>query len=235
MSLLKIPCILIAMVGLQITTTAPHPPALPEETLVSTRMEGIIKWRSGPAAVKLICWGAAISEALVIFASRTSHWKISQGILSVLAMSGTEEKVQTSPLFFLGTLLTGLGGLLRYRCYRELGILFTFEMSIRKNHRLVTSGPYSIVRHPGYSGVILCIVGIVIWHAGSGSWARESGLLQSIVGQVAAVTYLVLVSLITTGLLGRMAKEDETLSETFGKEWADWVERVPYRLIPGLY
>jgi protein-S-isoprenylcysteine O-methyltransferase Ste14 len=83
----------------------------------------------------------------------------------MLVFNGAAEKIQFSSLFLLGTFLTGLGGYIRYSCYRELGRLFTFEMSIRKDHKLVTSGPYSIVRHPGYTGAVLTVVGIICWHA----------------------------------------------------------------------
>jgi protein-S-isoprenylcysteine O-methyltransferase Ste14 len=67
-----------------------------------------------------------------------------------------------SPQFVCGFLLTVLGGYVRFRCYRELGHLFTFEMSIRKDHRLITIGPYSIVRHPGYAGVLFTMGGVVL-------------------------------------------------------------------------
>ncbi|KAG5716741.1 hypothetical protein E4T56_gene16188 [Termitomyces sp. T112] len=223
------------MIGLQVTTTAPHPPALPEEMLSTSKMELLVKQRSGPIIVQLICWTAAIGEATVILATNSPALKISQNILSVLAFDGTEEKIKVSPLFVLGTFLTALGGFIRYRCYRELGRLFTFEMSLRTEHKLVTTGPYSIVRHPGYLGVVLCVFGIMIWHAGSGSWARECGPLKTTLGQGIAMIYLILVTTITFGLLIRMYKEDEALSEAFSEEWADWVERVPHRLIPGLY
>jgi len=42
--------------------------------------------------------------------------------------------------------------------------MFTFEMSIRKNHKLITSGPYAIVRHPSYVGVILVASGLMLIH-----------------------------------------------------------------------
>jgi len=58
-----------------------------------------------------------------------------------------------------------LGGLIRLECYRQLGTMFTFEMSIRKDHMLVTSGPYGIVRHPGYTGILLVISGMLLLHA----------------------------------------------------------------------
>jgi len=43
--------------------------------------------------------------------------------------------------------------------------MFTFEMSIRKEHILVTSGPYGVVRHPGYTGALLAIGGMLLLHA----------------------------------------------------------------------
>lgn len=104
---------------------------------------------------------------MVILASHAPAFKVSRNILSALAIEGTENKLEISPLFVFGTFFTALGGFIRYFCYRELGRLFTFELSLRADHKLVTTGPYSVVRHPGYLGVILCISGVVIWHAGS--------------------------------------------------------------------
>lgn len=170
----------------------------------------------------------------------------------MLVIEGTENKLEVSPLFILGTFFMALGGLIRYHCYRELGRQFTFAMSLRADHKLVTTGPYSVVRHPGYSGVVLCVSGTVIWHAGSvsclsaigfksrteygeGSWARECGPLKTTLGQCIASIWLILVTTITSQLMTRMSKEDKALSEAFGEDWEKWVERVPQRLIPGLY
>ena len=60
--------------------------------------------------------------------------------------------------------MTILGGLIRYTCYRALGRMFTFEMSIRRNHKLIMSGPYAIVRHPSYVGSILVVSGMMLIH-----------------------------------------------------------------------
>ena len=43
--------------------------------------------------------------------------------------------------------------------------MFTFEMSIRKDHMLITSGPYGVVRHPGYTGFLLVVIGMLLLHA----------------------------------------------------------------------
>lgn len=53
--LVKVPCILVAMVGLQIAVTPPHPPPAEEEKAASTKLEVILKQRSGPLVVK-VCW-----------------------------------------------------------------------------------------------------------------------------------------------------------------------------------
>lgn len=134
----------------------------------------------------------------------------------------------------IGTVLAVAGGFIRYRCYRELGDLFTFEMSIRRDHRLVSSGPYSVVRHPGYTSIMIVMIGVICIHACHGSWLRESGALSTALGRVVVGLYLALVLFITAGLMSRMSKEDEALQKQF-PEWVEWRERVPYKLIPWVY
>lgn len=156
------------MVGLQIAVTPPHPPPSSDERAPSTRLEVIVKQRTGPFLVKSICWAAAAAEAAVILATHAPSLTLSQTVLSTLVRGRGSDRIQLSPLFVFGTLLTGLGGYIRYRCYRALGRLFTFEMSIRNDHKLITDGPYGIVRHPGYTGILFTITGIICWHESSG-------------------------------------------------------------------
>jgi len=72
--------------------------------------------------------------------------------------------VELSGGFALGTLLAFSGGLLRWLCYRALGRHFTFQLTIKKNHTLVKEGPYSVVRHPGYTAFLLTFLGMVTWY-----------------------------------------------------------------------
>lgn len=81
-------------------------------------------------------------------------------------------------LSMLGSVMVALAGLLRVRCYRALGHLFTFHLSVRKDHRLVTRGPYAVVRHPSYTAILISFAGVLITHMSSGSWLRGSGLLD---------------------------------------------------------
>ena len=118
-------------------------------------------------ALQCIIDGTALAEVAVLIAQHAldRHHSYSHFLLSHLILSnGTTERICVSRTFFVGTFMASLGGLIRYKCYRALGTMFTFEMSIRKDHMLVTSGPYSIVRHPGYTGIFLVIIGIFLVH-----------------------------------------------------------------------
>lgn len=50
--LTKIPCILLATIGLQITVTPPHPPPAKSEEAPSTTWEVVLKQRGGPVVIK---------------------------------------------------------------------------------------------------------------------------------------------------------------------------------------
>ncbi|KAG7098888.1 hypothetical protein E1B28_000788 [Marasmius oreades] len=223
------------MVGLDITITPPHPPPLKDEEAPSTSWEVLVKLRCGPTLVKIICWFAAFSELIVISAALVPSCNLSRQILGLLGGKESVDFIHASPLCIMGTALAALGGMIRYSCYRELGDLFTFEMSIKRGHRLVTTGPYSLTRHPGYTGVVCTVVGIAMLHTGPGSMARECGILESRVGMAVLCMYLGLTGFITIGLLGRMGKEDEALKEMFKEEWEGWVRRVPWKLVPGVW
>ncbi|CAD6900108.1 unnamed protein product [Tilletia controversa] len=62
----------------------------------------------------------------------------------------------------MGWMMAGLGGGLRYWCYRELSHFFTFTLAILDDHRIVSSGPYAVVRHPSYTGLFLVASGLTV-------------------------------------------------------------------------
>lgn len=143
-------------------------------------------------------------------------------------------------------------------CYRELGRLFTYELTIREKHTLVTSGPYSIVRHPSYSalplhhaqthlliiynrrhivmvilaGCAILAIGMSIYHLSPGTYWTDSSLMQqTYFGKLVALLWTVI--LVYSALVFmRAEKEDKMLKEEFGKEWEAWAERTKWRFIP---
>ena len=112
-----------------------------------------------------LCWTIALCEVAAIFAARNPTLPISQIIIGHLVFYGSADSIRPTSLFFLGAFIITLGGYIRYSCFRALGRLFTFEMSIRDEHELITDGPYSVVRHPSYTGALLTLIGIICWHS----------------------------------------------------------------------
>jgi len=83
-----------------------------------------------------------------------------------------------------------------------------------RGHRVVDSGPYSIVRHPGYAGLILVppFSGLAL-----GSWlAVGAGLVMSAM------------------VVRRVFFEDSFLRRNLDG-YAAYTQRVPHRLIPGIW
>lgn len=83
-----------------------------------------------------------------------------------------------------------------------------------RGHTVVTTGPYAVVRHPGYSGLVLVLLGAPAW--------LDSPLAYG------ASFFLLFVTLLRTNL------EDTVLKEEL-PGYRDYARQVPYRLIPGLW
>lgn len=144
--------------------------------------------------------------------------------------------MQLSPASLLGALLWISGARIRRWTFRELGRFFRFDISIQRDHRLITTGPYAYVRHPSYTGLLLASAGWLVWTLAPGSWVRESGVLGTALGWAAMLLYvgfgLLPASVVT---LTRMAREDAALQKQFGAQWEAWFRRVPYAVVPWVY
>ena len=180
---------------------------------------------------------AGIAEIMTILAWNFRSSAVSQAILSLLVMKGGRpERLQLTPIIALGGIMIITGSLIRLVTYRYLGEFFRFEASIQRNHKLVTGGPYSIVRHPAYTGLLFSHSGWFLWQFWKGSWVRESGLWDTAQGKFVTLSYAVIMILGTLYLvLTRMSNEDEALRKQFGKQWEDWAKKVPYYVVPGIY
>ncbi len=83
-----------------------------------------------------------------------------------------------------------------------------------RGHVVCDSGPYHLVRHPGYAGNILALFGIV--------------LALGSVWTLLPVTAALAVSVLRTVLEDRALQEELT-------GYRDYAGRVPYRLMPGIF
>lgn len=93
-----------------------------------------------------------------------------------------------------------------------------FEPTMRiqndRNHRVVTTGPYAIVRHPGYLSGILWIASVPL-------------ILGSLYTLAPFILYTVLMTL-------RTYLEDRTLEEEL-PGYTEYAEVVKHRLFPGIW
>ncbi|KAA1469128.1 hypothetical protein DENSPDRAFT_864001 [Dentipellis sp. KUC8613] len=153
----------------------------------------------------------------------------------IYSSSATQRFGSLPRSFLAGVVLQLLAGIIRISCYRALGRLFTFELSIRTEHKLVTGGPYSIVRHPSYVGTFCAQAGMLLCTFGPGGWLYEAGWLSSGLVRTAAVMLGAWVVYLLTGMVRRTSSEDRMLKREFGKEWEMWAKRVPYKMIPGIF
>lgn len=102
---------------------------------------------------------------------------------------------------------------------------------------LVTTGPYSIVRHPSYIAACMAFHGACILFLAPGSTlslasraSTRSPLLM--IGQALA---LLLACSPVVSLPRRIRKEEQMLREEFGEEWELYARAVRWRMIPGIY
>ncbi|EPQ61335.1 ICMT-domain-containing protein [Gloeophyllum trabeum ATCC 11539] len=238
--LLKVPLLITASGCFQLSITPPTP-VPSEQELVAPASFGEKVLNSGrgfgPVVPKILSWAVSVAEILTILAL-TDKLPASTPpvILQYLAPNRPIDSVGLgiTPTFLAGWLLTVAGGAVRYWCYRTLGRMFTYQLSIRKDHRLVTSGPYAFVRHPSYTGLLLVAAGINLLLFSRGSWVRESGVLGTPAGKAWLVNW-VGVNTAWPMVIGRAPREDEMMKRQFGKEWEEWAARVPYKLIPWVY
>ncbi|OAX34700.1 ICMT-domain-containing protein, partial [Rhizopogon vinicolor AM-OR11-026] len=147
-------CLHICATGAQLfSMTPPNARPDPKERLKPTDPELTVSWLHDLVKGILCSW--SLAEISVAFA--TAHESaISKPITSLLVRTHSLpdfDFTASTPALIAGCCMCVIGAAVRSHCYRTLGRLFTFELSIRQDHKLVTSGPYSIVRHPSYTGV----------------------------------------------------------------------------------
>ena len=61
--------------------------------------------------------------------------------------------------FWVGSLLTAGGLLFTVWARLHLGRNWSGTVTIKQDHELITSGPYAVVRHPIYTGLLLAFLG----------------------------------------------------------------------------
>jgi protein-S-isoprenylcysteine O-methyltransferase Ste14 len=106
-----------------------------------------------------------------------------------------------------------LGGLvLRGWSFKALGTYFTHVVMVSSDQPVIATGPYRLLRHPSYTGILLAALGLGLAAA---NWA---GLA-------------VLMLLVTTPLLVRIHTEENALLATLGDRYRGYA-KTHKRLVP---
>jgi protein-S-isoprenylcysteine O-methyltransferase Ste14 len=88
----------------------------------------------------------------------------------------------------------------------QFGVSNLFGAGLYKEHKLVTGGPFALVRHPLYVGVLLAAVGALLVFK---TWAMVIFAPMSLVA------------------IGRAKREETLLEQEFGEEWMVYTSNVP--------
>jgi len=117
-------------------------------------------------------------------------------------------------LAWFGLALFGVGVAVQTLAMWALHGLYTVRLGMQPGHQLVKTGPYRLVRHPGYLGYFICMIGI--------------GLsLGSLIAFALTVYMMPLI-------LWRMGREEEMLLAEFGDEYRTYMRQTK-RMIPLIY
>jgi protein-S-isoprenylcysteine O-methyltransferase Ste14 len=142
------------------------------------------------------------------------------GPVALIVLSGLDRRWQWSPptaawIQIAGLMLVAAGGsLTNYAVATNRFFSAVVRIQHDRGHYVIDTGPYRFVRHPGYTGSIVYMIGMAF-------------ALSSRVALVAAIV-------ITLLLAVRTVLEDRTLhAELDG--YPEYAARVRFRLVPGLW
>jgi protein-S-isoprenylcysteine O-methyltransferase Ste14 len=114
-------------------------------------------------------------------------------------------------IFCTAVLITAIGLSFAVWARIHLGRNWSGTVTIKQEHELIGSGPYAIVRHPIYTGLLIAFIGSAL---GRGEWR---GLLAVLIAWVA--------------LWRKLQLEERWMAERFGEQYEYYCRQVP-ALVP---
>jgi len=107
---------------------------------------------------------------------------------------------------WIGLALTTAGVAFAITARLWIGRNWSGRVTIKEQHELIQNGPYSLVRHPIYSGFLLALLGTAI----------VQGELRGFIG----------FALAALGWTFKLRTEEAFLAQQFGNEYLDYKQRV---------
>jgi protein-S-isoprenylcysteine O-methyltransferase Ste14 len=113
--------------------------------------------------------------------------------------------------FWIGGMLTAIGLLFAVWARHHIGTNWSGSVTIKQDHQLVIGGPYALVRHPIYTGLLLAVAGS----------ALAQGELRSVLA----------LGLACGAVWRKVRLEERWMRERFGSPYDEYSRRVP-ALVP---
>lgn len=163
--------------------------------------------RSGPKAKRrdansltvlwIVITAAMVSGVLVAYQLPAFSFPLPHAVVQVLG-----------PLFACGLVI-------RWWAILSLGKYFTVDVAIAEDHELIVRGPYHVVRHPSYTGMLLAFLALAVTFQ---NW----------------LSIICILIPISCALAYRIYIEEIALEATFGDVYQAYA-RSTKRLIPGVF
>jgi len=116
--------------------------------------------------------------------------------------------------FWVGAALTVVGLLFAVWARQHLGSNWSRSVTIKQGHELITTGPYALVRHPIYTGILTGFLGTAI------AFSQVRGFIAFV------VIFLV--------LWAKLRMEEKWMRSQFGETYATYAHRTA-ALVPYLF
>ena len=184
-----------------------------------------------PIVARRICITPVIYHGFLAGVTQYAPARMSQ--ICPLARNINPELFAWNQLSFIALLLIYVGIYVRLSAYGGLGKCFTFHLAPPPH--LVTTGIYSWIQHPSYTGLaMICLGGTMLflrWDATPACWI-PGAVLSRLEGFGVGISVAVMGGVFWT-LAVRVRDEEDMLRQRFGRKWEDW-HCSTQRLIPGL-
>lgn len=116
--------------------------------------------------------------------------------------------------FWIGAAVTVAGLLFAVWAREHLGRNWSRSVTIKEGHELISTGPYGVVRHPIYTGILAGFVGMAI-------------AVSQVRGVVACVIFFI-------AIWAKLRMEERWMRSEFGQTYADYAQRTA-ALVPFLF
>ena len=118
-------------------------------------------------------------------------------------------------LFAIGVVLIVIGLVIRIQSIWTLKQYFTYSVAKIENHKLIETGLYKSIRHPGYLGQLIIFIGI-----------------STLLSNWLSIVFMIIP--IAIGYIYRIKIEERFMIEQIGENYLNYINRTK-RLIPMIY